>query len=243
MTEQSQSPAPSGSDQPSGFSVEAFGAKFALWGKHTLWVLIIGFGFYLVFQTEANEFYKKTFNKAEYEQKKKFYLQHEFISPIIDAWDNIHDIEDMSKKSVKKVREGIDDAIFRYESLKVDKLSMATQVTWQYHLARLKVIEADKYSKINSLEVAIHWLNEAKSNSNKTELLTPDDMKFINNIRMNTRIKRTLLNAYALSFHITQDVKYSHLASEVLKDIGGCRELDSTYFYHKKIAKTLSCKI
>jgi hypothetical protein len=247
MANQPQTNGSQDSSGNQGISLEALGAKITLWGqnhlKHTL--IIIGFFvvFYLVFQIEANELYKKVFHGAEYEQKQKFLLHHEVISPIIDAWDTIHDIEDMRKKNVTLVRDQIDDAVLRYESLKVDKLSMAIQITWKYHLARLKVIEADKSSKINALEVAIKWLEEAKLNSNNTSKLTVDDMKFINEKGINTRIKRTLLNSYALLYYISKDKKYLLLSDEILKDVGGCNELASTYFYHEKIAKALNCII
>ena len=219
MTGQPQPPTPSGSEQPSGISVEALGTKVTIWGKNILLILLIATPLYLALQTEVHDKIKKHFYKEEYEQKQKFYLQHKFISPIIDAWDTIHDIEDMSKKSVILVRKDIDDAVLRYENLNVKKLSMAIQITWQYHLARLKIIEADKDSKINSLEVAVKLLVQAKLNSNNPETLTSNDMEFINKNGMNARIKRTLLNAYALSFHITQDKKYSLMASEILKDV------------------------
>ena len=243
-------PQTNGSQNPSsnqGISLEALGAKITLWGRNHLQHIFIIFGLfavvYFVFQTEANELYKKIFHGAAYEQKQKFLLQHEFISPIIDAWDTIHDIEDMSKKNVTLVRDQIDDAVLRYESLNVDKLSMAIQITWKYHLARLKVIEADKSSNINALKVAIKWLEEAKLNSNNTDELTVDDMNFINNKGINTRIKRTLLNSYALLYYISKEQKYLLLSGEILRDVGGCNELISTYFYHEKIAKALNCKI
>ena len=230
-----------------GFSLSAFGTQITIWGerhfRRLLGFLAVLTVVYVVFQDEANVYVERLINPVKFEQNQKFLLQHAYVSPIIDAWDTIHDIEDRTKKNVKLVRERIDDAVNRYEQLKVDKLSAAAQITWMYHLARLKVIEADKTAKINALEVAINWLDRAKVKSNETDKLSVADMKFINDIGMNTRIKRTKLNTYALFYHISDDIKYYHLAAELLEDIGGCEELISTYLYHVKIANALQCSI
>ncbi|WP_147302273.1 hypothetical protein [Thalassotalea euphylliae] len=230
-----------------GFTAKLFGHEITIWGNNYFRNIMVFIGasmlLYIMFQTEVNELFSKTFNRAEYEQKEKFSLHHQFISPIITAWDTIHDIDDVSKKNVRLVRDNIDDAVLRYENLKVDKLSMATQITWKYHLARLKVIEADKTSKIAPLDMSVKLLEEAKTNSNDTDNLTVKDMDFINGIQMNTRIKRTLLNSYALMYHISNDASHRILSERILKDVGGCKELISMYFYHEKIANSLGCKI
>lgn len=182
-----------------------------------------------------------------YEQHDKFHAQHKFVKEVISEWNTVRDISDTIKKNVIAVRNGHKDSLEGYRTLKVDKLSLSTQITWHYHLAKLFIIDADITDKISSVDDAITNLQRVEELRSKGHL-TPEDITFLGNIRILRKVNRTYLNAHALGYLISkanndQSTAENHLNQVEfrIKDLGGCTDLRTTEVYHLKLREGIGC--
>ncbi|KGJ89523.1 hypothetical protein [Colwellia psychrerythraea] len=235
------------SDNNESVLVKFFGAEFSFTGIKTIKKFfqygLVVLAFFIIFQTEISVLFNKYIHPEKHSQKQHLNEYHNDVLLILEAWDSVIDIDDRSKKSVAFIRENIDMNLARYGKLQTNLLSEVNQITWLFHAARLKIIEADITSDRKAIMEAVTLLKKAKDKSNDPVKLTKEDTKFLKRININKLIKRTSLNAYALTFHITKDIIYSGLANNILMDLGGCEELSSSYFYHEKIANAINCTV
>ena len=220
------------------FSVEYMGKNAA---KILLAIVVILAVLGIVFEDKLRTTYSRWIKSEYFIQYDNLKSQHKFVRDVADQWDNIEDINNLDNNNVQNVRAGLFDALERYEVLKTDKLDIASQVVWLWHLAKLKVIEADISDDYNAITRAITYLKQAQKRSTDPDKLKPYDIEFLTVNKYNSKIRRTMLNAYAMAYFIQGVDSDRQKAMVLLKIEGGCEQLKKSSLYHKKIISALGC--
>lgn len=174
-------------------------------------------------------------------QKKAFEAQYNIVARVLTNWDDLTDINDISMENVNIVKNNITTALNGHKTLKTDLLDHNYKITWLWHLARLHIISADVTPDYLSIARAIITLEQLEEYIEDREKFDESTKQFINNNRLDLKIQRTFLIAYALGYDITKSAKDFDRAQKIFIKMGKCAGLKSKAFRHNKIKAVFGC--
>lgn len=186
-------------------------------------------------------------------QKEKLEFLHPSVMSMADGWNSIDGIDtedEEGKKMVVSILDKKESIFIPYERLEIDQLPIATQAVQRWHLARLKIIDAD-FSKddtdyaVQSLNSSLSYLDQAEKFASDVGTMSAEHFKFIVSNHYHDRIKRTRLNALAL-LKVVSELDFSSKKKELSKlfdKFGGCDGLIQGGLKHKRILTALECPV
>jgi len=213
-------------------------------------ILIALFSFFGVVYEAKDSYDKKTWafelinTDAGKIKKVKLKLaeQHKYVRKVIDKWNDVSDINDINNLDVKYVRDNILDALERYQGFESDEFTVRLTVSYLHHLAKMRIIYTDVYRDSSHIFIAENELNKALNLASNSSILTTDDIQFLNEKQTIRQLKATLVNAHTYQYIVTKSGDFKVLASEQLKQVGGCLYLNQKRVQHISILEVLGCQ-
>ena len=231
-------------DNSSTITINLGFIQFTLPGRKFLLIagpLIFLFLAYFIWQAKFDKFIEEIRFPERTEQYNKFDELHPIIEELANRWNNVSNLDGYKTSNVRYIRDHIHDALIPYENLKLDRVNLATQIAWNWHLARTNIIVADMESRYIYIKKALRHLTKAEELRAKSQQLTSKELKQLKEISINKIILRERINAYAIGYFINEEQQDLLLAKKHLEGLGGCDVLTNERFFHKKIANVINC--
>lgn len=204
----------------------------------TISALVIG-AVYFLFQDSIKSTIDRVRGSESWTQYDKYDATQQQVKIILDHWNNLESLEQRARKDVHYIFATINGVFNRFSSLKIDKLSMGTQVYWHMDLARLYNILYDMYGDDESIELAVQTATKAKELST-SEKLTKKDLEKFAKYQVDYQISWIFLASYTLS--VSQgNHKYQGDLKKLVDELGGCETFRADPVTHKKLKAGLPC--
>lgn len=186
------------------------------------------------------------YSKAE--QQAKLDVGHKKATHLINTWNPISDIADLTKDGVQFIRDNQASTLHFYVNLKIDRLSTATNVSYLWHRAKLYIINADMENDIKSVEEALADLDAAEQLLSNTEKLSLADIKYLTETHnMQQYIERTRLNAFAFGYLFSTKKAdkeiYRSKINALQEKLGDCEFQQKKDNRNLRIMEVLGCDV
>ncbi|WP_212748159.1 hypothetical protein [Pseudoalteromonas sp. S2755] len=194
---------------------------------------------FFTYKSEIKSEFDRLTGSESWVQYDKYDATQQQVKIILNHWNNLESLEQRARKDVQYIFVTINGVFDRFSSLKIDKLSMGTQVYWHMDLARLYNILYDMYGDDESIELAVQTATKAKKLST-SEKLTKKDLEKFAKYQVDYQISWIFLASYTLS--VSQgNHKYQGDLKKLVDELGGCETFKADPVTHKKLKAGLPC--
>ncbi|MCF6441056.1 hypothetical protein L1077_16590 [Pseudoalteromonas luteoviolacea] len=210
-------------------------------------ILIVGLillGLFILSPTKINDFLDRHFiNPKAWKQYDLYAEKQKAVQSVIENWNRIESIDDISKTEVKSIRASIKGALQRFKNLDISELPRINEVIWHHDLARLYNIQYDITQDEKYFNKAIEHLDIADdiASGDTPPKLTKAEIIFFEKYKISHEIQWTYLASYSINVALGKQ-QYLAKLDELKTYFGGCKALLDESLDHKRMLKGIGCE-
>lgn len=248
QSSQSPQPQPQSTSQPQPQSQPRASILEIQWGnvvakvyrKRVLACIAVVGAVSFLFKKEIKSWIDRQNDTEPYVQYDNYKAIHPQVNDIISSWNKVHSVEDTLRDDVRKILRTIYGIHSRFSTLKVDKLSISTQIYWHMDNARLNNILYDIHGDEKYAEEAIKFVNEAKRLSSDASKMNDNDLKNLHEHNVDYEIDWIQIASFTLTISNGNGLYKAELEKLIAK-YGGCDMFKTDPVTHFKMREGLPC--